>query len=190
MREQIKKGQRFDILKRDGFTCQYCGRKPPVVILHVDHILAVALGGSNDDDNLLTSCSDCNLGKSAKPVDRIAAPVVFNFEEREDRMNQLKAYQKFLSEQNTALEGWVEKICCQWAIHDGQDPFAGKWTIPDELEDAVRQFVKRLPMQEILDAINIAFSRYPTAGENYRFKFFCGVCWRKIRQAQEKIQPK
>ena|ERR1019366_8655487 len=189
MREQIKKGQRFDILKRDGFTCQYCGRKPPVVVLHVDHILAVALGGGNEDDNLLTSCSDCNLGKSAKPMDRITAPVVFNFEERAERMNQLKAYQEFLAEQSNAIEGWVEKVCGHWAIHDGQDVSTGEWVIPKELEGAARKFVKLLPMQEILEAVSIAFSRYPTAGENYRFKFFCGVCWRKIRQSQEKIQP-
>lgn len=56
--------QRFEILKRDGFTCQYCGRKPPEVRLEVDHIFPVDKGGTNDPANLITSCQPCNNGKS------------------------------------------------------------------------------------------------------------------------------
>jgi 5-methylcytosine-specific restriction endonuclease McrA len=55
---------RFKILKRDNFICQYCGGKAPEVELHVDHIIPVDCGGSDEDNNLITSCSDCNLGKS------------------------------------------------------------------------------------------------------------------------------
>ena len=33
------------------------------VKLHCDHILPKSKGGSNDLDNLVTSCSECNLGK-------------------------------------------------------------------------------------------------------------------------------
>lgn len=65
-RTPISKAKRFDILNRDNFTCQYCGRKAPNVELEVDHIKPVAKGGSNDDDNLITACHDCNIGKSAK----------------------------------------------------------------------------------------------------------------------------
>lgn len=55
---------RFRVLKRDGFTCQYCGRRPPEVVLHVDHIEPRSKGGSDDPENLITSCGHCNLGKS------------------------------------------------------------------------------------------------------------------------------
>jgi hypothetical protein len=55
---------RFAVLFRDGFTCQYCGRKPPEVGLHVDHRNPVSLGGEHSMENLLTACSECNLGKS------------------------------------------------------------------------------------------------------------------------------
>jgi hypothetical protein len=57
---------RFMILQRDGFKCQYCGRNPrsdKSVILHVDHIMAIANGGSWDESNLITACQQCNLGK-------------------------------------------------------------------------------------------------------------------------------
>lgn len=54
---------RFDILKRDLFTCRYCGRKAPGVAISVDHIIPVSLGGTSTESNLATSCMDCNMGK-------------------------------------------------------------------------------------------------------------------------------
>lgn len=62
----ISKKKRFEILARDHFTCVYCGRKAPDVALHVDHVLPIKMGGSNDDSNLATACFDCNSGKKAR----------------------------------------------------------------------------------------------------------------------------
>ena len=59
---------RYEILKRDHFTCQYCGRSAPDVELHVDHLYPHALGGDNDPFNLIASCVQCNLGKSSYPL--------------------------------------------------------------------------------------------------------------------------
>ena len=55
---------RFEILRRDNFTCRYCGRSAPSVVLHVDHIFPRSKGGTNDPANLTTACADCNQGKS------------------------------------------------------------------------------------------------------------------------------
>lgn len=60
--------QRFEILKRDGYRCRYCGRSGRLVQLEVDHVVAVAEGGTDDDDNLVTACGDCNQGKSSRPA--------------------------------------------------------------------------------------------------------------------------
>lgn len=65
-RTGLTKKIRFEIFKRDKFTCQYCGAKAPEVVLNVDHIDPVANGGSNDIINLITSCFDCNSGKRDK----------------------------------------------------------------------------------------------------------------------------
>lgn len=59
---------RFLVFKRDNFTCQYCGRKPPEVKLHVDHVEAESKGGLHDEENFLTSCSLCNMGKGTDDV--------------------------------------------------------------------------------------------------------------------------
>lgn len=60
--------KRFEILKRDGFACHYCGRRAPAAMLHVDHIVARANGGTDDEDNLITACIRCNLGKHTSEV--------------------------------------------------------------------------------------------------------------------------
>lgn len=67
-RESISPKLRFEVLKRDGFTCQYCGRSSPEVELHVDHVVPVAAGGGNDPGNLTSACVECNLGKSDRPL--------------------------------------------------------------------------------------------------------------------------
>jgi len=57
---------RFEVLKRDGFTCRYCGRTPTRhgVEIQIDHILPRARGGKDELDNLITACADCNQGKA------------------------------------------------------------------------------------------------------------------------------
>lgn len=57
---------RFEIFKRDEFICQYCGRKTPRVVLELDHIIPRSKGGTDDEDNLTTSCWECNRGKGAE----------------------------------------------------------------------------------------------------------------------------
>lgn len=68
-RKAVSKSVRFEVFKRDNFTCQYCGKTAPEVVLHLEHINPVAGGGDNDIMNLLTSCEPCNLGKGARKLD-------------------------------------------------------------------------------------------------------------------------
>jgi len=58
---------RFLVMRRDHFKCQKCGRSPALqsgIILHVDHRKAWTKGGETVDENLLTLCEQCNIGKS------------------------------------------------------------------------------------------------------------------------------
>lgn len=71
-RKAISKGLRFSIFSRDGFTCRYCGNQSDTVTLHIDHIIPVCQGGTNDEANLVTSCIDCNLGKAGRTIEQSA----------------------------------------------------------------------------------------------------------------------
>ena len=69
----ISPQRRNEILERNGFTCQLCGREPGdpdpsnpgrTVRLHIDHVKPISQGGTDDRDNLRVLCSACNQSKS------------------------------------------------------------------------------------------------------------------------------
>lgn len=66
-REAIGARLRYDVLARCNFACYYCGTPAALglKVLHVDHVIPVALGGTNDPWNLVAACWDCNAGKSS-----------------------------------------------------------------------------------------------------------------------------
>jgi hypothetical protein len=70
----VSKKLRFEILKRDGFACGYCGATPQQRELHIDHKIPVSDGGTDDPDNLVTACADCNRGKGPQALDASYLP--------------------------------------------------------------------------------------------------------------------
>jgi hypothetical protein len=63
-RPVVPAARRALILVRDGRLCRYCGATDGP--FHIDHVVPVSRGGSNNDDNLCVACAPCNLRKSAK----------------------------------------------------------------------------------------------------------------------------
>jgi CRISPR/Cas system Type II protein with McrA/HNH and RuvC-like nuclease domain len=59
---------RIRIFTRDDYRCLYCGRVFDISYLEVDHKVALAKGGKNNDDNRVTACKTCNNRKSDKPI--------------------------------------------------------------------------------------------------------------------------
>ena len=179
-RKSISKRTRFEVFKRDGFVCQYCGRTPPVVILEVDHIIPVDNMGTNDEGNLLTACFDCNRGKAASPLQQVPQAIAEQIQDRRDRAAQVKEYNAFLLELREQEDDAIKRLGLSWFNHlytekdcyvFGQDRIA-----------SIRRFLKNLPEAAILDAIDIAFSRVPLSRHDERtWKYFCGICWNKIK---------
>lgn len=56
-----------EIKKRANGRCTYCGK--PAFPLHLDHVIALDNGGSNDRMNIVVACASCNLRKSTKPLE-------------------------------------------------------------------------------------------------------------------------
>jgi len=175
-RKQIGKRLRFEIFKRDNFTCQYCGGHPPAVILHVDHILAVANGGGNDAENLVTACQDCNLGKSAVPLSVKPKTLESAALEAREAAAQVREHAKMVAAARDAMEA----VCWEIAevIHRG----AGDGWSADKFS-GVKGFVKRIGYAETLKAAHIAADRYHEGPR--RFKYFCGICWNRVRDAEQ-----
>lgn len=51
---------RRNVLRRDGFICQYCGG---VDELTLDHVMPRSRGGRHNWENVVTACRDCNQKK-------------------------------------------------------------------------------------------------------------------------------
>lgn len=162
---------RFEVFKRDGFTCQYCGSHPPVVILHVDHITAVANGGSDDIDNLITSCQSCNLGKGATPLNVVPQSLDEKAKEITEREEQLRGYQAVLTAKRERLEAQA------WTVIDLLYP--GRESVPREEFMSTRMFIDRLGYESVREAAEIALCG--PAPPRRLFRYFCGVCWNRIR---------
>lgn len=61
---------RRNLMIRDQYQCQYCGRRPNQRDLNVDHIVPRSRGGVDSWENLVVSCRVCNLRKGRRtPVE-------------------------------------------------------------------------------------------------------------------------
>lgn len=54
---------KVNILKRDNYTCVYCGSKKDLTL---DHLIPKSKGGQNTWTNLVTACFPCNHKKGAR----------------------------------------------------------------------------------------------------------------------------
>lgn len=181
---------RMEVLKRDRFTCSYCGHHPPDVLLEVDHIVPRAAGGSDDMANLITACADCNRGKADRLLDEGTAPTVSRavVDDLRERLEQAAAYTELVGAHAGLIEKQLSVIQAAWARAFGatlvEEKDGSYWTFdsygrfPDE--STVRRFLRQLPAQEILAAVDITGSRFSSAGAG-ACRFFYAICWRRIR---------
>jgi len=155
-RKAISKSLRFEVFKRDSFTCQYCGRSAPEVILQVDHIEPVSKGGKNDILNLITSCRDCNLGKGAKKLDDNTAIVKIKkqLDEVNERREQLEMLMRWKNELLKIREQELDDVCDYWA--DVVNPYS----LNDAGRLSMKKLLYRFTVKEVLEAIDIAGHSY------------------------------
>jgi hypothetical protein len=179
-RKPVSTRTRFEIFKRDNFTCQYCGRKPPEIILEIDHITPVSKSGDEDPINLLTACFDCNRGKSNIEIkNKKERPDLKQInEENLEREIQLKEYYKYLSVKHKKQQKDMNEIIEYWEIINGN-----QWTINPSGRQSIKRFLDHLPKQEIIDAIEIStcIETVYVSDIERRWKYFCGVCWHKMK---------
>jgi len=177
-RKAIPKGLRFEVFKRDQFTCQYCGAHPPAVILHVDHINPVALGGENEIDNLVAACDACNLGKGAVPLTNVPQSLASKASEIAEREEQLRGYQEILEAKRNRLEDET------WRVAEEMKPGCSDAGYPTDQLRSIRMFIEKIGVHEVLDTAELARSKIADCGDRRLFLYFCKVCWNKIRGDQ------
>ena len=163
-RKSMSKKLRFEVFKRDKFTCQYCGKKAPDVILQVDHIDPVALGGSNEILNLITSCQECNAGKKAIPLDK---DVVLDkqrqqLEELQERREQIEMMFEWKKSLDNLGEHLVDLLIEY--VENNIYPY----TLNDKGTRDIESLLKKFSIDEIFSAIDkgkVGYLKYDENGK-------------------------
>lgn len=155
-RKAISKTIRFEVFKRDRFTCQYCGAKAPDVVLQVDHIHPVADDGPHDILNFATACFDCNNGKGARKLDDRSAVERqrVQIEELQERREQLEMMLAWRDQAEAAKVDVVEEVCQRVGARGGG-------FVPNESgKTSIRQWLRRFTLPELLRALDDSFDHY------------------------------
>ncbi|MBN1135855.1 MAG: HNH endonuclease [Anaerolineae bacterium] len=181
---------RFEVFKRDAFTCQYCGRSAPDVVLVIDHITPVAAGGSNDIMNLVTSCESCNAGKGARQLsdDAVVAKRKRQLDELQDRREQLEMMLEWQRELARLEEDTAASLAQIWAnLVPGYGlNAAGQATL--------RKLVRRHGVPAVGEAMRIAaehYLQYDAAGQptqdsvELAWSKIGGICHLKEKDAED-----
>ena len=172
-RKSISRRLRFEIFKRDGFVCQYCGAKPPSVVLELDHLHHVSKGGSNRRENLITSCFECNRGKSDQLLSDLPSSALDRAELIKEKRDQLRAYDRLVASIKADEERRIDAIEEAFQVHFGANRFSATF------RESVRGFLRQLPADVVERAMHKAGAKIVTPSEALRY--FCGICYGIIR---------
>lgn len=154
-RVAIGKKLRFEVFKRDKFTCQYCGAKAPDAVLHADHLHPVAKGGTNDILNLVTACEGCNSGKGARLIDdsSVVERQRAQMEILETRREQLQMMLEWRDELERVKTDTVEMISDRIGER-------GQFVPNENGKSDIRKWLKKYAFEEVLAAVDEAFDIY------------------------------
>lgn len=172
-RKSTPKKDRFEVFKRDSFTCQYCGAKAPDVILEVDHIIPVSKGGTDDILNLITSCRDCNRGKRDTKLsdDSTVRKMQKQAEEIQERRELIEMMAQW---QNELLQESDIQINSLEALFKSYYP---RYSFTDYGKRDIRGLIKKFGYAEVYTSLEIALSYYDDASE--AINKIGGICYNR-----------
>ena len=155
-RKTISKKTRFEVFKRDSFTCQYCGESAPKVLLELDHIMPIAKGGTDEILNLITSCNPCNNGKRANLLsdDSVITKQrnqLEYLEERRQQMELLFEWKKSLS----ALDDETNEHVFSY-INRNIEPYQ----LSEKSRQSMVKLLKKYGLEALLKSVDLAAEKY------------------------------
>ncbi len=172
----IGKRLRFEVFKRDSFTCQYCGKHAPDVVLQVDHIKPKSKGGADDILNLVAACADCNGGKSNH-----ALTDQQTVQQKHKQLAQLQARKEQLEMMFEWQEGLLDledetvtRIADLWSRR-----VAG-YSLNDYGLSEVRKLLKKFGAAEVCTAIEIAAETYLEQVEGKLTHKSVELAWQRV----------
>lgn len=180
----VSKRTRFEVLRRDDHTCRYCGQCAPDVRLTVDHVVPVALGGTDLPDNLVTACADCNSGKaSTSPSEHIVAEVSNDAVRWAAAMKQAtERAAAERSDRQSLLKHFKEHVWNEWQY----GPEKKNFPLPLDWEEGIlRNLDNGLTMADLEHAVDVTMKKTWVSDE---FRYFMGVCRTMLQQCMDEAR--
>jgi len=180
MRKPISPSQRFKVFERDWFCCQYCGRDPIKfdIVLEVDHIISVKDWWDNYEWNLVTSCFECNRGKSRKSVIVWSSIDVSQEKEKlkmaKERLRQIKKI-KSIRSKISCVSGMIEEEKF-WFI---KDILSSCWdALKREMNMCIKwRYNKWTPLSLLEECLTITYRKFSEYKEFYIKDFVKYFYW-------------
>lgn len=69
--------RKIGVLRRDNFTCAYCGKKGQKIVNTVDHVFPKWQGGTLTWNNAVASCQPCNGRKAGRTPEEAGMPIKY-----------------------------------------------------------------------------------------------------------------
>lgn len=183
-RKALPKKLRFEVFKRDSFTCQYCGRMAPDVVLEVDHVIPVAEGGTNDIMNLITSCFDCNRGKGKNRLSESGEmkKQQERLKELNQKREQIEMMLKWRSELSDFQEEQVDKVEMLYASSCSGAGFNM------EERKTISKLIERYGFIEVYDCTKISAETYydpqNPGSDLVVFNYISRICYNRKMQSE------
>lgn len=155
-RKPLSKKLRFEVFKRDSFSCQYCGKAAPNVVLEVDHIQPVSKGGTNELLNLISSCYDCNRGKTNIELndDSVVSKQRRQLELLQERREQIQLMFNWRNELDN-LQNDTDEMVISY-IENKMENFS----LSESGIKNIPPLTKKYDLVDILEAIDLSASKY------------------------------
>jgi hypothetical protein len=173
---------RFEVFKRDEFTCRYCGGRSPTVVLEIDHIQPRCDGGSDDAMNLVTSCWDCNRGKSYVPLSEVITGEDPHDKAIEivERRRQMEEYNSVVAEERSLFREKAIELAVYWCrlsglLDAGSDPEHAPGLIGRRQWNWLNSTVRYIPSEQIKEFMDLSAGRGIT--EDMRWVGGCCRRW-------------
>ena len=182
-RKSISKRTRFEVFKRDKFTCQYCGKSAPDVVLEIDHIKPVSKGGNNSMLNLVTSCFECNRGKTNVELsdDSVVKKQEKQLQELAQRREQLDMLLSWRACLSSLEDDYIQAVADIFLKNTN-------WGVSECGKKDIKKWLKEFSLKEVLEASVISIDSYYRGTEESWVKAFnkvSGICYTRRKQAND-----
>lgn len=185
----ISRKLRFEVFKRDAFTCQYCGCKAPDVVLQVDHIKPKSKAGTDDILNLVTSCSECNAGKSNRELSdheviRQKRKQLEELQARKEQLEMMFEWQKGLLDLEAET---LNRLASYWTS------LTPGFSLNDRGRKDLRQLLIRFGAQAVMAAMKTSAEQYLQSEAGKLTQDSVELAWKRVggicRMRESSLDP-